>query len=81
VSASCHGGRGAACSRSGAAFARNGFRRGLELTQIEADTCIRARYLRALEDERFELLPGTAYVRGFLRTYARYLGLDEQTSS
>jgi hypothetical protein len=52
--------------------------RGLELAQVESDTCIRTRYLRALEEERFDLLPGTAYVRGFLRTYASYLDLDEQ---
>jgi Helix-turn-helix domain/RodZ C-terminal domain len=51
-------------------------RRGLELAQVDADTHIRTRYLKALEDERFELLPGVAYVRGFLRTYAHYLGLD-----
>lgn len=51
-------------------------RRGLPLAQIDADTHIRTRYLKALEDERFDLLPGEAYVRGFLRTYADYLGLD-----
>ena len=51
-------------------------RRGLPLTQIDAETHIRTRYLRALEEERFDLLPGPAYVRGFLRTYANYLGLD-----
>jgi transcriptional regulator with XRE-family HTH domain len=51
-------------------------RRGLELADVERDTCIRVRYLRALEEERFELLPGRAYARGFLRTYAHYLGLD-----
>jgi cytoskeletal protein RodZ len=51
-------------------------RRGLPLTQIDAETHIRTRYLRALEEERFDLLPGPAYVRGFLRTYADYLGLD-----
>jgi cytoskeleton protein RodZ len=51
-------------------------RRGLELAQVDADTHIRTRYLQALEDDRFELLPGVAYVRGFLRTYADYLGLD-----
>src|SRR5207244_9678763 len=37
---------------------------------------IRDRYLQALEEERWELLPGDAYVKGFLRTYADYLGLD-----
>lgn len=51
-------------------------RRGLELAQVDADTHIRMRYLMALEDERFDLLPGAAYVRGFLRTYANYLGLE-----
>ena len=39
---------------------------------------IRGKYLRALEDERFELLPAETYVKGFLRTYAEYLGLDGQ---
>jgi hypothetical protein len=51
-------------------------RRGLELAQVDADTHIRMRYLEALEDERFDLIPGAAYVRGFLRTYADYLGLE-----
>lgn len=51
-------------------------RGGLELAQVDADTHIRTRYLKALEDERFDLVPGPAYVRGFLRTYADYLGLD-----
>jgi hypothetical protein len=36
------------------------------------------RYLNALEEERFELLPGSVYAKGFLRTYADYLGLDGQ---
>jgi cytoskeleton protein RodZ len=51
-------------------------RQGLELAEVDADTHIRMRYLKALEDERFDLLPGAAYVRGFLRTYANYLGLE-----
>jgi cytoskeleton protein RodZ len=53
-------------------------RRRLELDRVEADTHIRSRYLKALEDERFDLLPEPAYARGFLRTYADYLGLDAQ---
>jgi cytoskeleton protein RodZ len=53
-------------------------RRGVELAQVEAETHIRTRYLKALEDERFDLLPGDAYVRGFLRTYADYLELDAE---
>jgi cytoskeleton protein RodZ len=53
-------------------------RRGIELAQVAAETRIRTRYLQALEDERFELLPGSVYARGFLRAYADYLGLDGQ---
>jgi hypothetical protein len=49
---------------------------GLELSAVERETRIRTKYLQALEDERFDLLPGTAYVKGFLRTYADFLGLD-----
>ncbi len=51
-------------------------RRRLGLDQAEAEIKVRARYLQALEDEEFDLLPGPAYVKGFLRTYADYLGLD-----
>jgi cytoskeleton protein RodZ len=53
-------------------------RQRLELSQVERDTRIRAKYLGALEDERFDVLPGPAYTKGFLRTYAGYLGLDAQ---
>jgi hypothetical protein len=53
-------------------------RRGVEFPQAEQATKIRAKYLRALEDERFDLLPSDTYVKGFLRTYADYLGLDGQ---
>ena len=53
-------------------------RHGVELAQVDADTQIRTRYLKALEDERFDLIPGDAYARGFLRTYADYLGLDAE---
>lgn len=53
-------------------------RQSLEFPRIEADTKIRSKYLQALEEERFELLPGETYVKGFLRSYAEYLGLDGQ---
>ncbi|MGH2994868.1 MAG: helix-turn-helix domain-containing protein [Gaiellaceae bacterium] len=53
-------------------------RQGLDLPRIEADTKIRAKYLRALEEESFEVLPAETYVKGFLRAYAEYLGLDGQ---
>src|SRR5713226_8028462 len=51
-------------------------RGSLELEQVEEQTRISRRYLRALEDERFELLPGDAYAKAFLRSYADFLGLD-----
>jgi cytoskeleton protein RodZ len=54
--------------------ARN--RRRVDLTEVEAHTKIRVRYLRALENEEWDVLPGDAYARGFIRTYAGYLGLD-----
>ena len=53
-------------------------RQGLDFPQAETATKIRAKYLRALEDERFDILPTPTYVKGFLRTYAEYLGLDGQ---
>ena len=53
-------------------------RQGLDLARAEDDTKIRAKYLQALEDERFDVLPAETYVKGFLRTYAEYLGLDGQ---
>jgi cytoskeleton protein RodZ len=53
-------------------------RQGLELPELEQATKIRSRYLRALEEEQFEQLPAPTYVKGFLRSYADYLGLDGQ---
>jgi cytoskeleton protein RodZ len=53
-------------------------RQGLDFSRVEADTKIRGKYLEALEAERFEVLPAETYVKGFLRTYAEYLGLDGQ---
>jgi cytoskeleton protein RodZ len=51
-------------------------RLGLDILAVERETKIRAKYLRALENEQWDVLPGPTYVKGFLRTYARYLGLD-----
>jgi cytoskeleton protein RodZ len=53
-------------------------RQGIEYPDIERVTKIRQKYLRALEDESFETLPAQTYVKGFLRTYAEFLGLDGQ---
>jgi cytoskeletal protein RodZ len=51
---------------------------GLSLEQVETDTRIRHRFLVALESGVYEALPGQVYVKGFLRTYASYLGLDAE---
>ena len=51
-------------------------KRGLSPADVQKAINIRDRYLQALEEERWELLPGDAYVKGFLRSYADFLGLD-----
>jgi len=51
----------------------------IDVQEVEEGTKIRAKYLRALENEEYNLLPGPAYVKSFLRTYADYLGLDSKT--
>jgi cytoskeletal protein RodZ len=48
----------------------------IDISEIESETKIRAKYLRALENEEWDLLPGPTYVKSFLRTYADALGLD-----
>jgi transcriptional regulator with XRE-family HTH domain len=54
--------------------ARN--RRKIDLSEVEAATRIRLRYLSAIENEEWDVLPGGVYTRGFIRTYASFLGLD-----
>src|SRR4051812_7955443 len=51
-------------------------RRRIDMSEVETATKIRAKYLRALESEEWELLPGPTFVKTFLRTYAEYLELD-----
>jgi hypothetical protein len=53
-------------------------RQGLDFPEIEQATKIRGKYLRSLEEEQFDVLPAQTYVKGFLRSYADYLGLDGQ---
>lgn len=48
----------------------------IDIAEVEAATKIRAKYLRALENEEWDLLPGPVYIKSFLRTYGDYLGLD-----
>jgi cytoskeleton protein RodZ len=52
--------------------------RGLSIEDVAQGTRIRAAYIRALEEERFADLPAPVYVRGFLRNYATFLGLDAE---
>jgi len=49
---------------------------GASLLDVENGTKIRIKYITAMENDAFEVLPGKVYVKGFLRSYARYLGLD-----
>ena len=51
-------------------------RQHLDISDVEEQTKIRAKYLRALEHEDFGVLPGPTFVKTFLRTYAEVLGLD-----
>ncbi len=52
------------------------YRRDLSLEQVEADTKVRKKYLLALEEEDYSSLPAPVYARGYVRTYAEYLGID-----
>jgi len=51
----------------------------IDITEVEQATKIRAKYLRALENEEWSLLPGPTFIKSFLREYADYLGLDART--
>jgi cytoskeleton protein RodZ len=48
----------------------------IDINEVEVRTKIRAKYLRAIENEEWDLLPGEVYVKSFLRTYGAFLGLD-----
>lgn len=63
-------------SRIGSVFREARNRRKVDLSEVEAATRIRVRYLRAIENEEWDVLPGGVYTRGFIRTYAGFLGLD-----
>jgi hypothetical protein len=53
-------------------------RERIDISEVEAQTKIRAKYLRAIENEEWDLLPGPIYAKSFLRTYSDYLGLDSR---
>src|SRR5207248_9011369 len=50
----------------------------IDISEVEARTKIRAKYLRAIENEEWDLLPGDIYAKSFLRTYGDFLGLDSR---
>lgn len=60
----------------GATLREARMRARIDISEVEAETKIRAKYLRALENEEWDLLPGPTYVKSFLRTYAEALDLD-----
>jgi len=53
--------------------------RGVSLAEISTATRIKTEYLEALENERWGALPGGAFNRGFIRSVARFLGMDEDS--
>src|SRR3954454_8808689 len=63
----------------GAQLRETRMRRRIDISEVEAATKIRAKYLRALENEEWSLLPGPTFVKTFLRTYAEYLDLDARS--
>lgn len=62
----------------GARLRRWRIARGIEIDRVASTTKISASYLRSLEEERFDALPATVYVRGFLTAYVRAVGLDAE---
>lgn len=62
----------------GATLREARMRARIDVSEIEAKTKIRAKYLRALENEEWGLLPGPTFVKSFLRTYAQALDLDSR---
>jgi cytoskeleton protein RodZ len=62
----------------GATLREARMRAKIDINEVETRTKIRAKYLRAIENEEWGLLPGDVYVKSFLRTYADYLGLDSR---
>src|SRR5947209_9194969 len=62
----------------GATLREARMRARIDITEVETRTKIRAKYLRAIENEEWELLPGPVYAKSFLRTYGDFLGLDSR---
>ncbi|MCE5287057.1 MAG: DUF4115 domain-containing protein [Pelosinus sp.] len=54
-------------------------KKGLSIKDIEIGTSIRSLYIKAIEENDFKVIPGEVYLKGFIRNYASYLGLDAQS--
>jgi cytoskeletal protein RodZ len=65
-------------TRLGESLRQQREKRGITLDQAAADTRIREKFLKALEDGDIQSLPGAVYTKGFLRNYAEYLGLNDE---
>lgn len=61
-------------------FRKERERQGIKIEDVSNSTKISARMLRAIEEEHFEQLPGGVFNKGFIRAYAKHLGLDEEES-
>jgi len=53
--------------------------RGISLKEIADSTKINIRYLRALEEDKFDMLPGKFFIKSIIKSYAAYIGLEEET--
>jgi cytoskeletal protein RodZ len=62
----------------GSTLRESRMRARIDISEVEVSTKIRAKYLRALENEEWDLLPGPVYVKSFLKTYGDFLGLDSR---
>jgi cytoskeleton protein RodZ len=62
----------------GSTLRESRMRARIDISEVEVGTKIRAKYLRALENEEWDLLPGPVYVKSFLKTYGDFLGLDSR---
>src|SRR6185369_16653339 len=73
-----YSGIGAVVGSFGEHLRREREMRGIGLEEIATATKISARNLRALEEEKFNQLPGGIFNKGFVRAYAKFLGVDEE---
>ena len=51
-------------------------RRGLAIRDVEEATSIRALYIQSIEENKYDIIPGEVYLKGFIKTYANFLNLD-----